>query len=106
MLVTALNDARDRIRGRSQTTAIRTPRSLEPVMIAGPAAVLYIEDNASNVHLMDRLLGSRPAVTLLQATDGHSGLKLARERRPASSFSICSTGRSCVRKRLARRCRG
>ena len=60
--------------------------SLEPVTTAGPAAVLYIEDNASNVRLMDRLLGSRPAVTLLHAADGRTGFKMAQERRPEVIF--------------------
>jgi PAS domain S-box-containing protein len=56
--------------------------SLEPTRAIGPAAVLYIEDNASNVRLMHRLLGSRPSVTLLHGADGQTGLQLARERRP------------------------
>jgi PAS domain S-box-containing protein len=53
---------------------------------SGPAVVLYIEDNASNVRLISRLLGSRPAVTLVHAPDGHSGLRLARERHPQVIF--------------------
>jgi PAS domain S-box-containing protein len=56
--------------------------SLEPAASAGPATVLYIEDNTSNVRLMHRLLGSRPAIVLLHAPDGQTGLKMASERRP------------------------
>jgi CheY-like chemotaxis protein len=50
---------------------------------AGRAAtVLYIEDNLSNVRLMQRLLMRRPAVTLLHATEGTVGLALAAEKMP------------------------
>jgi PAS domain S-box-containing protein len=51
-----------------------------------PATVLYVEDNASNVRLMARLLGNRPSVTLLHAADGQTGIALARERRPDVVF--------------------
>jgi CheY-like chemotaxis protein len=44
--------------------------------------VLYIEDNAANVHLVERLLEQRPGVRLLSADLGQLGLDLAREHRP------------------------
>jgi PAS domain S-box-containing protein len=44
--------------------------------------VLYIEDTASNQRVLARLLARHPGVTLLQAQDGRTGLRLACERRP------------------------
>ena len=44
--------------------------------------VLYIEDNASNVVLMERLLARRPGVRLMHARDGRSGLEMLRDARP------------------------
>jgi CheY-like chemotaxis protein len=46
--------------------------------------VLYIEDNPSNVKLAEAILARRPEVTLLVAAQGGLGLRLARERRPAT----------------------
>jgi CheY-like chemotaxis protein/two-component sensor histidine kinase len=45
-------------------------------------AVLYIEDNDSNVLLMKRLLERRPGVRLLHAPTGNDGVRLARTERP------------------------
>jgi PAS domain S-box-containing protein len=44
--------------------------------------VLYIEDNQSNVRLMQRVLDRRPGVRLLHAADGAGGLALAAGERP------------------------
>ena len=44
--------------------------------------VLYIEDNASNVRLMEVVLSKRPGITMLHASDGETGLKMLRDRRP------------------------
>ncbi len=44
--------------------------------------VLYIEDNLSNLKLIERLLLLRPGLKLLAATQGQLGLELAREHRP------------------------
>ncbi len=50
----------------------------------GPAAtVLYIEDNLSNLRLIECVLAHRPQVRLLPAMQGRLGLDLAREYRPA-----------------------
>jgi CheY-like chemotaxis protein len=40
--------------------------------------VLYVEDNAANVQLMQRLFMERPQLELLIATDGASALELAK----------------------------
>jgi len=50
------------------------------------ATILYIEDNGSNVRLMERILGRRPGVTLVHAAQGHIGVTLAGERRPDLIF--------------------
>lgn len=44
--------------------------------------VLYIEDNLSNLALVQRILARRPEVRLIQAVQGRAGLSLAREHRP------------------------
>jgi CheY-like chemotaxis protein len=44
--------------------------------------VLYIEDNASNLHLVERILRRRPQINLLTATGGEPGLELARTHVP------------------------
>ena len=44
--------------------------------------ILYIEDNLSNVRLMRGVLRQRPAVELLHAPQGDTGLAMAVERRP------------------------
>jgi signal transduction histidine kinase/CheY-like chemotaxis protein len=48
--------------------------------------LLYIEDNLSNVSLMQRLVRRRPGVVLLHARDGRSGVTLVRDRRPDLVF--------------------
>ena len=53
----------------------------------GCGTVLYIEDNASNVRLLQRVLKERrPGVTLLVANSGESGLEMARAHRPDLIF--------------------
>ncbi|HWF35039.1 MAG TPA: PAS domain S-box protein [Solirubrobacteraceae bacterium] len=45
--------------------------------------VLYIEDNPSNIRLVETILGLRPEVTLMVASQGSLGLELAREHQPS-----------------------
>ncbi|MGH2375336.1 MAG: response regulator [bacterium] len=47
-----------------------------------PHTVLYIEDNLSNLALVQRILARRPEVRLIEAMQGQAGLHLAREHRP------------------------
>ena len=50
---------------------------------AGPArTVLYIEDNLSNLRLIERILERHPKVDLLSAMQGRLGLELARQHFP------------------------
>jgi PAS domain S-box-containing protein len=49
---------------------------------APPRTVLYIEDNFSNLRVVEHLLARRPSITLLSATHGLEGLERAREHRP------------------------
>jgi signal transduction histidine kinase len=48
--------------------------------------VLYVEDNPSNVRLMQVVLSKRPGITMLHAPDGETGLVMLRERRPDLVF--------------------
>jgi CheY-like chemotaxis protein len=45
-------------------------------------AILHIEDNLSNIQLIERVLAQRPAVRLIPAMQGRLGLELARQHRP------------------------
>ncbi|MEA3184557.1 MAG: hypothetical protein QOJ74_1034, partial [Ilumatobacteraceae bacterium] len=46
--------------------------------------LLYIEDNLSNLRLVERLLESRPDVELIAAMQGRLGLELTRQHLPAA----------------------
>ena len=60
------------------TAAIDTPELSERYR----GLVLYIEDNLSNLHLIEMLFGKRPGFDLLSAQQGLLGLEMARSRRP------------------------
>jgi CheY-like chemotaxis protein len=59
-----------------------------PEAVTAPASgarartVLYIEDNLSNLQLVQRVLARRAAVSLLSAMQGRLGLDLAQQHRP------------------------
>ena len=73
-----------------QRTSAATERKLDsriPTVAERPRAtalrtLLYIEDNLSNLRLVERILARRPEVTLLSAMQGGAGLELARQHRP------------------------
>ncbi len=44
--------------------------------------LLYIEDNAANLQLVEQLIGRRSDLTLLSAVAGYPGMDLARSRLP------------------------
>ncbi len=48
----------------------------------GARTVLYMEDNLSNLELVQRILARQPGLHLLTATRGQEGLDLARQHRP------------------------
>jgi PAS domain S-box-containing protein len=48
----------------------------------GAHTVLYIEDNLSNMRLVERLLEHRPSLSLIVAHSGGAGLEMARQHRP------------------------
>jgi PAS domain S-box-containing protein len=54
----------------------------EPREPGPPRTVLYIEDNLSNLTLIQRILSYRPEVKLLAALQGRLGLELARQHQP------------------------
>jgi CheY-like chemotaxis protein len=49
---------------------------------AAEGTVLYVEDNRSNIRLLERLLARRPRVTLFTASTGESALEIVRQRHP------------------------
>ncbi|MGH9152780.1 MAG: ATP-binding response regulator, partial [Acidimicrobiales bacterium] len=59
------------------------PGGARPPPPLGPArTVLYVEDNLSNVRLVERVVARRPGVRLLVAMQGGLAVDLAREHRP------------------------
>ena len=62
----------------------RSATFVRPVVGSGQPArvVLYIEDNLSNLRLVERILGDHTDVELLTAVRGELGLELASSRRP------------------------
>ena len=56
--------------------------ALEPDQPGVRGTVLYIEDNLSNLRLVERIVTRRPGITLLSAMQGSRGLELAQAHRP------------------------
>ena len=56
--------------------------SLNPSPADGARTVLYIEDNLSNLELIQRVLARRQGLRLITAMQGRLGLDLAREHHP------------------------
>jgi len=48
--------------------------------------VLYIEDNISNLKLVERIIEQRPGITLLTSVEGQLGIELARSHSPDLIF--------------------
>jgi PAS domain S-box-containing protein len=63
------------------------PEPESPVLVTAPpgrpVTVIYVEDNPSNIKLVETVLAARPQVTLIVATQGGLALELAREHRSA-----------------------
>jgi PAS domain S-box-containing protein len=60
----------------------RIPTTAELPRVTAPRTLLYIEDNLSNLRLVERILARRPEVKLVSAMQGSIGLELARQHRP------------------------
>ena len=76
-----------RLLGALQTFSAEAPRGRAPVVESAPAPeegpiVLHIEDNASNLKLVERILERRPEIRLVEAHTGAEGLALAAELAP------------------------
>ena len=66
-----------------QTLSVtRGPSSSELQLAEDSRRILYIEDNFSNVTLVDQMLAERPALELMTAMQGRVGLELARQHAP------------------------
>lgn len=61
--------------------AVGAPRAVVPAQ-ATPVEILYVEDNPSNLRLVERILARRPQVSLLSALEGSLALELAAQHRP------------------------
>lgn len=81
--------------GRGSTFWVDLPAAADPLVerrsarerrelqeLGGPTTILYIEDNVSNVRLMEKLFAERQDATLLSARTGGDGLDLARSAIP------------------------
>ena len=82
----------DSRRGRGTVFTLRLPPLAEPepaasaerpLTVPGRRTVLYVEDNASNIRLVEWILATRGDVELVGAAQGKRGLELARELAPA-----------------------
>jgi CheY-like chemotaxis protein len=60
----------------------RKDRSRRRRAPAAPRTVLYVEDNAANLKLVEQLIARRPDLRLLSAQDGSLGVALARASQP------------------------
>jgi len=65
---------------RQEPAAERAPEA--PAGTGGEWTVLYVEDNLSNLRLVERILALRPSTRLIAAMQGSLALELARQHRP------------------------
>jgi PAS domain S-box-containing protein len=63
-------------------TDVPAPPPPPPVAAGSSRTVLYIEDNPSNLRLVERVLASRSHIRLITAMQGSLGLELAQKHRP------------------------
>src|SRR5207248_10808280 len=56
--------------------------ALDQNLAAGKRTILYIEDNLSNLNLVQEILRQQPQIELLSAMQGRLGLDLARKHSP------------------------
>lgn len=66
-----------------QTLSVTRGPAVSELQVAEESRrILYIEDNFSNVTLVDQMLAERPALELMTAMQGRVGLELARQHAP------------------------
>lgn len=65
----------------AQDTELDESADLRPAA-GGKFSLLYVEDNPSNLQLMEHLIGTQPDVQMHSAPSGTLGLELAKARRP------------------------
>jgi signal transduction histidine kinase/CheY-like chemotaxis protein len=69
--------------GEAERAAMHQPALNGPAAAAnGARTVLYVEDNLSNLRLMEGIFSRRPDLRLMPAMQGTLGLELAREHAP------------------------
>ena len=61
---------------------VATPPIRSNDVLCPPRTLLYVEDNAANLTLVQQLIARRSDLTLLTAVEGHDGIRLAREQQP------------------------
>ena len=72
-------------RAEAPCVSVEAPEASAVAEAVSPSAmrtILYIEDNLSNIQLIECVLAMRPGVTLLSAMQGRQGLDLARAHSP------------------------
>jgi CheY-like chemotaxis protein len=67
---------------RECSETVSRPHTLLDFDQVGQRTLLYVEDNAANLSLVEQLIERRSDLKLLVATDGLSGLRMAREQHP------------------------
>jgi PAS domain S-box-containing protein len=67
---------------QAQTAIADLPNTAAPAPQQRQRIVLYVEDNLSNITLIEHIIVHRPQVKLVAAMQGRLGLDLAREHRP------------------------
>jgi len=66
----------------SDVTSLDADRRTDGTPPAARRTILYIEDNLSNLRLVETILSRRPGLTVLSAMQGRVGVDLARSHRP------------------------
>src|SRR5206468_6464866 len=69
-------------RSRDVRGGVAASRAPTPGDATRRGTVLYIEDNPSNLRLVERVLAEQAAIRFIPAMQGRFGLSLAREHRP------------------------
>ncbi|HKQ37339.1 MAG TPA: response regulator, partial [Verrucomicrobiae bacterium] len=73
-----LEGARGRSPSQNENSSVLASR----IMAENQKIVLYIEDNLSNLRLIDRVLANRPGIKVVSALRGATGLQLAKQTPP------------------------